>query len=80
MCHGHHDSAGHEGPGHEHSADEQSRRERGRRGRRGRHGFPSRTQLVERLQGYQQHLEAELANTRDLLDRLTDGPEQSTTV
>ncbi|MDX6386671.1 MAG: hypothetical protein QOD85_473 [Gaiellaceae bacterium] len=75
MCHGHHESVGHEAGGHEHSGHE-----RGRRGRRGRHGFPSRTQLVERLQGYQQHLEAELRNTRDLLDRLTDGPEQGSTV
>ncbi|MBA3843409.1 MAG: hypothetical protein H0X39_12505 [Actinobacteria bacterium] len=79
MCHGHHDSAGHEGPAYEQHGHEAGQ-QRGRRGRRGRHGFPSRTQLVERLQGYQQHLEAELSNTRDLLDRLTDGPEQSGTV
>lgn len=68
MCHGHHEHTGSEHAG----AQEHGRRHgRGRRGR----GFPSRTQLVERLQGYQQHLEAELANTRDLLNRLGDAPE-----
>jgi hypothetical protein len=42
----------------------------------GRRGFPDREQLVERLQGYQQHLEGELKNVQDLLERLGDGPEQ----
>jgi hypothetical protein len=45
-------------------------------GRRGRRGFPDREQLVERLTGYRQHLERELANVQDLLERLTDAPEQ----
>lgn len=40
-------------------------------GRRGR-GFPNREQLVERLTGYRQHLESELANVQELLERLGD--------
>ncbi len=42
-----------------------------RRHRRGR-GFPNREQLVERLTGYRQHLESELRNVQDLLERLGD--------
>jgi hypothetical protein len=42
-----------------------------RRGR-GRRGFPNREQLVERLTGYRQHLESELANVQELLERLGD--------
>jgi hypothetical protein len=41
-----------------------------RRFGRGRRGFPNREQLVERLTGYRQHLESELANVQDLLERL----------
>ena len=41
-----------------------------RRFGRGRRGFPNREQLVERLTGYRQHLEAELANVQELLERL----------
>jgi hypothetical protein len=63
MCEGHH----HEGRGH--------RAGRGFRGF-GRRGFPNREQLVERLQGYQQHLEGELKNVQDLLERLGDTPDQ----
>jgi hypothetical protein len=44
-----------------------------RRFGRGRRGFPNREQLVERLTGYRQHLESELANVQDLLERLGDG-------
>ncbi len=40
-------------------------------GRRG-HGFPNREQLVERLTGYREHLESELRNVQDLLERLGD--------
>ena len=47
------------------------RRHRGMRGR----GFPDRTHLLERLQGYRQHLESELANVQDLIGRLGDEPE-----
>ena len=45
-----------------------------RHGRRGRRGFPNREQLVERLTGYRQHLESELANVQDLLERLGETP------
>jgi hypothetical protein len=41
------------------------------RGRRG-FGFPNREQLVDRLQRYQQHLEGELKNVQELLERLGD--------
>lgn len=40
-------------------------------GRRGR-GFPNREQLVERLTGYREHLESELQNVQELLERLGD--------
>jgi hypothetical protein len=45
-----------------------------RHGRRGRRGFPNREQLLERLTGYRQHLESELANVQELLERLGDAP------
>jgi hypothetical protein len=64
MCEGHH----HEGRGHGHGPG------RGFRGF-GRRGFPNREQLVERLQGYQQHLEGELKNVQELQERLGDAPE-----
>lgn len=40
----------------------------------GRRGFPNREQLVERLQGYREHLKSELANVDELLERLADAP------
>jgi len=44
---------------------------------RGRHGFPSREQLYERLQRYQQHLESEQKKVQELLERLGDqAPQQ----
>lgn len=46
------------------------------RGRRGRCGFPNREQLVERLRGYREHLQGELRNVEELLERLADGPDQ----
>ena len=49
-------------------------------GRHGRHGFPSRERLLERLQGYRQHLEGELANVQELIGRLGDAPQQPTEV
>lgn len=55
--------------GHQHA-----HRRRHRFGRRG-FGFPNREQLVERLTGYRAHLERELANVQELLDRLGDAPE-----
>jgi hypothetical protein len=39
---------------------------------RGRRGFPTREQLVERLQRYQQFLEREQQNVQELLERLGD--------
>jgi hypothetical protein len=62
MCEGHH---GHHG-----------RRGQGLRGF-GRRGFPNREQWVERLQSYQQHLEDELKNVQELLERLGDAPQQT---
>jgi hypothetical protein len=55
--------------------------EHGGRGRRfGQRGFPSRDVWVERLQAYQAHLEQELQNVRDVIERLgPDAPGQSET-
>ena len=61
---------------HEHEHGQGSRRGPGRRGF-GRHGFPSREQWLERLQGLEQRLEGDLANVRELIERLrpaSDGP------
>ena len=43
---------------------------RGHHHRRGRRGYPNRDQWVERLQSYREHLEEELKNVQDLLERL----------
>jgi hypothetical protein len=45
----------------------------------GRRGFPSRDVWVERLQSYEQHLEQELKNVRDVIERLGEGeaPQQT---
>jgi hypothetical protein len=43
-----------------------------RRFGRGGRGFPNREQLVERLTGYREHLESELRNVQELLERLGD--------
>lgn len=40
--------------------------------RRGHRGYPSREQWVERLQGYREHLESELKNVQELIERLGD--------
>jgi len=40
----------------------------------GRRGVPSREQLVERLEAQREHLEAELKNVQELLERLGDRP------
>jgi hypothetical protein len=61
--------------GSHHHDETGSTRGRGFRGF-GRRGFPNREQLVERLQGYEQHLEGELSNVQELLERLGDAPEQ----
>jgi len=56
-------------------------RGRGRRGFGGRR-FPDRETWVERLRDYEQQLEAELANVKDVIQRLAAGdtPEQPGTV
>jgi hypothetical protein len=38
--------------------------------RRGRRGYPNREQWVERLQSYREHLEGELKNVQELIERL----------
>jgi hypothetical protein len=45
-------------------------REHHHRGRRGGHGYPNREQWVERLQSYREHLEGELQNVQELIERL----------
>ncbi len=42
---------------------------------RGRRGYPTPQEWSERLQAYRSHLEAELKNVEELLERL-GGPEQ----
>jgi ribosomal protein L19E len=50
----------------------------GRRRGFGRRGFPDREVWVERLRDYEQQLEIELANVKDVIERLAagDAPEQ----
>ena len=45
-------------------------------------GFPDREVWVERLRDYEQQLETELANVKDVIERLAagDAPEQPGTV
>ena len=38
--------------------------------RRGRRGYPNREAWVERLQSYREHLEGELKNVQELIERL----------
>jgi len=57
---------------------------RGHRGFRGfgRRGFPSRDVWVERLEAYREHLEQELKNVQDVIERLGregGAPEQTGT-
>jgi hypothetical protein len=42
---------------------------------RGFRGYPNREQWVERLQAYREHLEAELRNVEELIERLGDAPQ-----
>ena len=46
----------------------------------GRRGVPSREQWLERLQAYQEHLEEELRNVRELIERLGNAPQQTAQV
>jgi ribosomal protein L19E len=57
---------------HEHHRHEH-RRGPGRRFGRG--GFPTREEWVERLEAHRDRLERDLANVRDLIDRLQDAPQ-----
>jgi hypothetical protein len=41
--------------------------------RRGRRGFPNREEWVDRLQSYREHLEGELKNVQELIEKLGDG-------
>jgi ribosomal protein L19E len=49
-------------------------------GFRGGRGFPNREQWVDRLQAYRQHLEQELQNVQELIERLGDAPQQTSQV
>jgi hypothetical protein len=40
-----------------------------------RGGFPSRAELIERLEGFQRDLEQQLADVSDVLAHLRDGDE-----
>ena len=44
----------------------------------GRGGFPSREEWLERLQAYQQHLEEELRNVQEVIERLGPSSPQET--
>ena len=48
--------------------------ERGFGGGFGRRGFPSRDEWLERLEAHRERLEQDLANVRDLIERLRDAP------
>jgi len=39
-------------------------------GRHRRHGFPNREEMLEHLQQHEQRLQQDLANVRDLIERL----------
>ena len=49
------------------------------RGRRGFRGYPNREQWVDRLQAYREHLEAELQNVQELIERLGETPQPTET-
>ena len=48
--------------------------------RRGFRGYPNREQWAERLQAYREHLEEELKNVQELIERLGEAPHQTETV
>jgi hypothetical protein len=43
----------------------------------GRREFPGREEWLERLQAHREHLEQELRNVQELIERLADQPEQT---
>ena len=47
---------------------------------RGRRGFPNREQWVDRLQSYREHLEDELKNVQELIERLAEPQAPAETV
>jgi hypothetical protein len=49
-------------------------------GRRGFRGYPNREQWIDRLESYREHLEGELKNVQELLERLGDKPAPAETV
>ena len=48
--------------------------------RRGFRGYPSREQWVDRLQAYREHLEGELENVQELIERLGEQQAPAETV
>ena len=48
--------------------------------RRGFRGYPNREQWIDRLEAYRTHLEDELKNVQELLERLGDKPAQPETI
>ncbi len=48
--------------------------------RRGFRGYPNREQWVDRLQAYREHLEEELKNVQELIDRLGEQQAPAETV
>lgn len=63
---------------HEHG-HHRGRHEHGFRGGFGRRGFPSRDEWLERLEAHRERLEQDLANVRDLIERLrSDAPGPAT--
>ena len=49
-------------------------------GRRGFRGYPNREQWVDRLQAYREHLEEELKNVQELIERLGQATPTTETV
>jgi hypothetical protein len=47
---------------------------------RGFRGYPNREQWVDRLQSYREHLEEELKNVQELIERLGEQPQPAETV
>ncbi len=72
MCEGRHEH------GHGYGHGRRGFRGFGGRGFGGRRGFPPREEWLERLQAYQQHLEEELRNVQELIERLGPASPQQT--
>ena len=48
----------------------------GGRHHRGRRGYPNRAEWVDRLEAYREHLEGELKNVQELIERLGEAPSE----